>query len=90
MDVSIDPPSFGVQLEATGAIRETEAPRLRPRQACDAAPPPLQPDVAAIPAAVADSAHTVANGAQQGSSRAEAKIKRTGAVYLVTSARVCY
>ena len=64
VDISIDPPSFGVQLEATGAIRETEAPRLRPRQAGDAAPPPTQPETPANPAAVNSSTHAVANGAQ--------------------------
>ena len=63
VDISIDPPSFGVQLEATGAIRDTEAPRLRPRQLGDAAPQSSQPAVAAMPAAGDSSAPAVANGA---------------------------
>ena len=65
MDLAIDPPSFGVQLEATGAIRETEAPRLRPRQHGDAPPPPAAPhDVVAMPAVIGSSPQAVTNGVQ--------------------------
>ena len=68
MDLAIDPPSFGVQLDATGAIRETEAPRLQMRRPEDAAPPPQpQPQHAdaltSTAADVSSPAQALANGA---------------------------
>ena len=65
MDLAIDPPSFGVLLDATGAIRETEAPRLQPRLPGDAAPL-QQPKAGALASTAADiggPTQALANGA---------------------------
>jgi len=66
VDLAIDPPSFGVQLDATGAIRETEAPRLQLRRPGDAAPAqqPLPAGASASTAAdMSSPALSLANGA---------------------------
>jgi len=69
VDLAIDPPSFGVQLDATGAIRETEAPRLQLRRPEDAASPVQQPQPtvasASTAATVSSPAPVLANGALQ-------------------------
>ena len=70
MDVSVEPPSYGIQFTSSSGsgFRETEASRLRPRQPGTAAPPPPAAVQPAAPAAAAAAAAAAADQRAAGGS----------------------